>query len=161
MQLGSFILCDMHICFENHLKINSSEEPYDLAEIRNDEQKIVDPVPDLSSFPPKTRNSGNKGSFYFGGKNPNLITAATIFLLQYTFAFLLSKLCAPVHKVNQFSPFCEPDLIISRHITSKSLEFDRISTVAAKASCVNTFIFSVYSQIRQQNEPHTLLPLTC
>ena len=148
--------------FQNHLKINSSEEPYDLAEIRNDEQNIVDPVPDLSCFPPKTRNSGNKGCFYFGGKTPNLTIAATIFLLlQYTVAFLLSKLCAPVHEVNQFSPFCEPDLIISRRITSKSLEFDRISTVAAKASCVNTFVFSVYSQIHQQNEPLTLLPLTC
>ena len=122
----------------------------------------MDPVTDLSCFPPKTRNSGNKGCFYFGGKTPNLTIAGTIFLLlQYTVAFLLSKLCAPVHEVNQFSPFCEPDLIISRRITSKSLEFDRISTVAAKASCVNTFVFSVYSQIHQQNEPLTLLPLTC
>jgi len=122
----------------------------------------VDPVPDLSCFPPKTRNSGNKDCFYFGGKTPNLTIAATIFLLlQYTVAFLLSKLCAPVHKVNKFSPFCEPDLIISRCITPKSLELDRISTVAAKASCVNTFVFSVYSQIHQQNEPLTLLPLTC
>ena len=34
--------------FENHLKIQSFEEPYDLDEIRNDEQNIVDPVPDLS-----------------------------------------------------------------------------------------------------------------